>query len=442
MLQGVPESRARRTTEPRLAGDTIFALSSGAPPAAIGIIRVSGAGAAAALEALAGSVPAPRAPILRSLRGADGGELDRALVLWFPGPNTATGEDLAEFHCHGGRAVIRAIEGELARIPGLRRAEAGEFTRRAFLNGRIDLSEAEGLADLLAAETELQRRTALAAASGNTSRAVAAWRERILHLSAMVEAALDFSDEEDTQLPSGFQPALDRLVTEIGEVMARPGAERLREGVRVILAGPPNSGKSSLFNALIGDGAAIVSPVAGTTRDVIERSVAFDGVPFVIVDTAGLREAGSDLIEAEGIKRARDQLVRADIVLWLGKEGRGPPASIEVQAKSDCDDVEKKVSPDHVVSSVTGSGLEGLERDLVDRSRDLLPLPGEMALKSRQRELLAQAHGALSAVSKEGDLLLIAEGLRVARSAIDQLLGRASTEDMLDALFGQFCIGK
>jgi tRNA modification GTPase len=295
------------------ATPTIFALSSGAPPAGIGVIRVSGPQAGAALAALTGRVPQPRRASLAKLRDNAGALLDEALVLWFPGPDTATGEDLAELHCHGGRAVIAAVEGALAALPGLRRAEPGEFTRRAFANGRIDLAEAEGLADLLSAETELARAAALTNAGGALSRQVEAWREQVLVLSAEVEGVLDFSDEEDSaDLPECFTWNITALADEIATWLARPRSERLGEGFRVVLAGPPNAGKSTLFNALIESEAAITSPIAGTTRDVIERAVAIAGVPFTFVDTAGLREGGLvDEIEAIGIDRARGALERA-----------------------------------------------------------------------------------------------------------------------------------
>lgn len=423
-------------------GDTIFALSSGAPPAAIAVLRVSGERAGAALEALCGLLPEPRTPSLRTLRDGAGKVLDQALVLWFPGQRTATGEDLVELHCHGGRAVVRAIETALEDMPGLRRAEPGEFTRRAFANGRIDLAEAEGLADLLAAETELQRLAAQAAFGGSTSRMVEGWRDRVLALSAEIEAALDFSDEDDVSgLSEAFGSRLTALCGELEEALAKPPAERLRQGIRVVLAGPPNSGKSSLFNALLRDGAAIVSDIAGTTRDVIERPIAFSGVPFVLIDTAGLRDKGFDSIEGEGIGRARSQIERADIVLWLGPEGRGPGGSLEIQTKADLEH-DCKLAADHVVSSVTGEGLRSLEADLVERSRKLLPRTGEAALARRQRDLIGHAHEELLQALGESDLLIQAEALRRARVAFDRLLGKASTEEMLDALFARFCIGK
>ncbi len=423
---------------------TIFALSSGAPPAGIGVVRVSGPQAGAALRALAGRLPDPRRAALARLRDAAGALLDEALVLWFPGPNTATGEDLAELHCHGGRAVIAAVERALAALPGLRRAEPGEFTRRAFANGRIDLAEAEGLGDLLAAETELQRAAALANAGGALSRQVENWRERVLALSAEVEGVLDFSDEEDAaDLPECFTWNIAALAADLREWLARPRSERLGEGFRVVLAGPPNEGKSPLFNALIESGAAITSPIAGTTRDVIERSVAIGGVPFTFVDTAGLREEeGADAIEAIGIDRARGELAQADLVLWLGPEGAGPPGAWEIAAQADRDGFTPKVAARFTLSATTGEGLGALKSALVETARGALPKPGEAALNARQHARLSEAAEALESARVLSDPLLVAEELRRARLAFDRLVGRATTEDMLDTLFGRFCIGK
>lgn len=422
--------------------DTIYALSSGAPPAAIGVIRISGPRAGATLKQLVGGLPEPRHASLRSLRDAAGEVLDRALVIWFPGPATATGEDLAELHCHGGRAVVAAIEAVLAGMAGLRRAAPGEFTRRAFANGVIDLAEAEGLADLLSSETELQRLAAQRAAGGGLSRQVEAWRERLLGLSAQVEAALDFADEDDVDdLPAVFHVELDALATEWVEACNKPRAERLRDGVRVVLGGPPNSGKSSLFNALLDEGAAIVSAEAGTTRDVIERPIALDGVPLVLVDTAGLRERGMGEVERIGIDRARNEVARADIVLWLGPAGEGPDNAVEIAARSDLPGT-GKAGAVHSVSSVTGEGIDRLAHDIAARARAVLPRPGDAALNARQAEALEAAAEALRERYLGKDLLLLAERLRLARIALDRLLGRHSTEDMLDTLFGRFCIGK
>ncbi|WP_156839752.1 tRNA uridine-5-carboxymethylaminomethyl(34) synthesis GTPase MnmE [Novosphingobium aquimarinum] len=423
--------------------DTIFALSSGAPPAALAVIRISGPDAGSALSRLSGSLPQPRRASLRRLQGAEGALLDEALVLWFPGPSTATGEDLAELHCHGGRAVVAAVEAALAAIPELRRATAGEFTRRAFANGRIDLAEAEGLADLLSAETEWQRANALALSQGQLSRQIDDWRRRILMLAAGVEALLDFGDEDDVGEAGDVDRAgLAALIAELDDWLASPHAEALREGLRVVIAGPPNSGKSTLFNALVGEDAAITSDLAGTTRDVLQRPVAILGAAFQFLDTAGLRAPGADRIEALGMERARQELLRADLVLWLGPEGEGPEGAWEVEAQCDRSDHAKKSSPRHRVSAITGDGLSSLREDLVAAARTRVPRPGRVALNARQRTILADVADALKDARAESDLLLVADGLRAARAALDALVGRTTTEDMLDALFGRFCIGK
>jgi tRNA modification GTPase len=429
-----------------MAADTIFALSSGAPPAAIAVMRISGPAALDAVRALAGGLPEPRRASLRSLRDAHGHLLDEALVLVFTGTATATGEDLVELHLHGGRAVVRGVEAALLVIPGLRRAEAGEFTRRAFANGRIDLNEAEGLADLLSAETEWQRRAAVKMAGGAFSKAVEGWREALLQLAAQTEAALDFSDEDDV----GGQDYIDisnrceKLHDAIATHLEQPSVEKLRDGLRVVLAGPPNSGKSTLLNALVAREAAIVSDIAGTTRDVIEVPVAFEGIPFLFTDTAGLRDDSSDAIEAIGIKRAERAMAEADIVLWLGAEGEGPthPVLIEIEAKAD-DPAHAQKSPAAMsLSAKTGEGLSTLITLLVERGRTMLPPPDSFALNQRQRSLLKDAAQFLSHAAKAHDPLIMAEELRQARLSLDALTGRAGTEDMLDALFGRFCIGK
>ncbi|QFT76366.1 tRNA uridine-5-carboxymethylaminomethyl(34) synthesis GTPase MnmE [Erythrobacter sp. THAF29] len=426
--------------------DTIYAVSSGAPPAAIGVIRVSGSRAGEALESLTNRKIEPRRASLAMLRDRAGNALDEALVLWFPGPHTATGEDLVEFHCHGGRAVLAAVSRALGELDGLRPAEPGEFTRRAFANGRIDLAEAEGLADLLAAETELQRASAMAMAGGAVSRETSRWRDEVLRLSAQVEAALDFSDEDDVgELPPSFGEDVAALLGELRDWLRRPRSEILGEGFRVAIAGPPNTGKSTLFNALTESEAAITSPIAGTTRDVIVRSVAIEGIPFSFVDTAGLREVdemkGGDPIEAIGIERARGELAKADVILWLGAEGEGPTNAWEVAAKSDLDDFVGKAAS-YVVSAATGIGVEELKDALVAAARTSLPKPGEAALNSRQHQRLQEAAEAFERTLSASDPLIVAEELRRARVAFDRLTGRATTEDMLDALFDRFCIGK
>jgi len=425
------------------ARDTIFAISSGSPPAAIGIVRVSGPEAQRALTALTGRSFTPRMAVVSQFRGPSGSILDEGLVLWFPGPKSATGEDCAELHCHGGRAVIAAVCDALAAIDGLRPAEPGEFTRRAFSNGRIDLAQAEGLADLLEAETELQRATAMANAEGALSRYVDEWREGVLRCSAQIEAVLDFSDEEDaTDLPASFTRELSQLIDEMGTYLARPKSDRLGEGFRVVFAGPPNSGKSTLFNAIVESEAAITSPIAGTTRDVIERAIAIAGVPFTFVDTAGLRDRAGEEIEALGIERARAELARADVVAWLGAEGQGPEGALEIDARSDVADRVVKQSPDYRLSAVSGEGLFDFKRMLVNVAMKSLPKPGMAALNARQHGLLGEAHDSLASAQEGSDPLLVGEDLRRARLALDRLIGRTTTEDMLDALFGRFCIGK
>ncbi|ROT96810.1 tRNA uridine-5-carboxymethylaminomethyl(34) synthesis GTPase MnmE [Altererythrobacter sp. FM1] len=421
--------------------DTIFALSSGAPPAAIAVVRISGPRAREALAELSGKVPEPRRAVAARLYNSAGDLLDRALVLWLPGPGTATGEDTVELHLHGGRAVVSVVEAALDSA-GLRRAQPGEFTRRAFANGRIDLAEAEGLADLLEAETELQRRAAMALASGALSRTVDDWRERVLGLSALVEAVLDFGDEDDVSgLPGNFGSRVDTLAGDIADWLARPRSEPLKAGFRVVLAGPPNAGKSSLFNVLLENEAAIVSPIAGTTRDIIERSVAIDGVPFTFVDTAGLHDGSDDAIEREGIGRAQAAMGNADLVLWLGPEGQGPDDAWEIESKADAGHA-TKASPRLRVSASDGFGIGELKRQLIEHARTCLPKPGEGALNARQHGILQDAYEALRGIDVQRDALIVAEQLRSVRVAFDRLTGRATTEDMLDALFGRFCIGK
>lgn len=426
--------------------DTIFALSSGAPPAAIAVIRISGVRALSAVKDLAGSLPSARRASLRRLANSDGAALDDALVVIFPGPNTATGEDLAELHLHGGRAVVRSVEATLEAMPGLRRAEPGEFTRRAFLNGRMDLNEAEGLADLLAAETEWQRRGALQMAGGAFSKAVEGWREDLLGLSGTVEALLDFSDEDDVSPEENMNISTRciELHDAIQQHLAVPGAQKLHEGLRVVIAGPPNSGKSTLLNALVSREAAIVSDIAGTTRDVIDVPIAFEGIPFILTDTAGLREDTTDEIESIGINRAEAAIEGADIVLWFGDEGTGPTHanSLEIEAKADDPLHFTKSSSALRLSAKTGDGLAELIRWLAATAKTLLPPPDSFAINARQTALLADTVRSLFAAGHGTDLLVIAEELRQARLSLDALTGRASTEDMLDALFGRFCIGK
>lgn len=426
------------------------------PPAAIAIVRISGPGAGSALKVLAGRLPEPRHASLSALGDGEGRVLDRALILWFPGPATATGEDLAELHLHGGRAVVAAVEAVLGAMPGLRRAEAGEFTRRAFLNGRIDLAEAEGLADLLAAETESQRVQALGMATGHVSRAVAEWQDRLLGLMAGAEAELNFSDEDDVE---GYEGTAHRLIGgmralagELAEWLARPAAEVIADGLSVVIAGPPNAGKSTLINALVQRELAIVSPVAGTTRDVIETPLALDGIAMRFSDTAGIRTESADQIEAIGIDRAKAAVDAADILLWLGRPKEAPdhPRTILIAAQADRWRGDAAVEADAarcdlVLSAATGEGMGKLHAHIVEMARTMLPREGEAALRQRQRAGLAEARQWLEvdpATREAGDLILLAERLRLAAMALDRITGRAGVEDMLDALFGRFCIGK
>lgn len=419
--------------------DTIFALSSGAPPAAVAVVRISGPGADAALEALAGTLPEARRASLTGLR-ASGEALDNAVVIRFPGPKSVTGEDVVELHLHGGRAVVASVLTCLASIAGLRPAEAGEFTRRAFDNGRIDLAEAEGLADLLEAETEGQRRAALALAGGALSRRVEEWQTRILALSAALEAALDFSDEDDVApLPGDFRESLVGLRQELELWLGAPPVERLKEGVRVVISGPPNTGKSSLLNALVGRDAAITSAVPGTTRDLIEAPVSIGGLPFLLVDTAGLRDS-HDEIESIGVGRARASAAGADIVLWLGEPADGPAGAILVHPKADLGG--SGAGADIAVSALSGQGLDGLARMLIQRSAALMPVEGEVALNARHRAALQETLAALAETDTSPDLVVAAELLRRARCALDAITGKSGVEDMLDTLFGRFCIGK
>ena len=423
--------------------DTIYALSSGAPPAAIAVIRVSGPHAVDAMTALLGRRLEPRRASFAPLRDAAGAVIDRALALWLPGPHCATGEDTLELHCHGGRAVIGAVETALAGVRGLRAAAPGEFTRRAFANGKIDLAQAEGLADLLSAETELQRASAMAMAGGAFSAQVQAWRGDLLRQSAALEAVLDFGDEDDVAvLSADFAVQLQALEADLTGWLVRPRAEALREGYRVVIAGPPNAGKSTLFNVLVEADAAIATPIAGTTRDVLTRPVALAGVPFLFADTAGLHDQAGDEVEAIGIERALEALDRADLVLWLGPEGEGPPGAWEIASQSDRPNAAIKQSVRHRISALTGDGIAALRSDLVETARGAMPKPGDAALNERQYMHLRNATRALAAARHEHDSLLIAEALRLARLSFDALLGHTGTEDMLDTLFGRFCIGK
>ncbi|MGE4430038.1 MAG: tRNA uridine-5-carboxymethylaminomethyl(34) synthesis GTPase MnmE [Sphingobium sp.] len=434
--------------------DTIFALSSGRPPAGIAVIRVSGPQSFSLTDPFLNGASAgkPRMAHLRSLYDpATGDLLDHALVLRFPGPHSVTGEDLVEWHCHGGQAVLRAVLAALERQGrsdgfSAREAQPGEFTRRGFENGRIDLNEAEGLADLLSAETETQRKAALMMADGHFSRRLEEWRGRLLACSAQAESLLDFSDEDDVPdggMDAALSMALTALRMDMEQQLAAPSAERLRDGISVVLAGPPNAGKSTLLNALAGREAAIVSDIAGTTRDRIEVPVSLGGIAFVLTDTAGLAESSEDRIELIGIDRARQAVEQADILLWLGDPDQSPREdAIRIAARMDRDDHVADERVDLSLSVHSGENMDQLVGRMIERARDFLPAEGAYALHKRQRDAVARMVGLLSDAEGESDLLIIAEHLRLARETMDRLIGRSGVEDMLDSLFSRFCIGK
>jgi tRNA modification GTPase len=380
---------------------------------------------------------------VRELRHSASGELlDEALVLRFDSPGSSTGEDVVEFQCHGSRAVVDAVLAALEEVEGLRQAEPGEFTRRAFENGRIDLTEAEGLADLIEAETESQRKAALVLAEGGLRKQIAQWEERLLALSAQAERAIDY-DEEDEALDPAVLRGSAALATELQEWLERPRAEPLKDGVRVVVAGPPNSGKSSLLNAIAGEERAIVTDVPGTTRDHIEVPLLLGGVPLRLTDTAGLREA-HDRVEAIGIERAQRLVEAADILLWLGEPDGAPnhPRLILVHSRADLPNRSKVPTGAVAVSSLTGDGLAVLLSTVERLARTLLPSDDAIALNRRQARHMAEAAEGLGLAASATDIVLIAEDLRAARSAFDRLTGAAGVEDVLDVLFGRFCLGK
>jgi len=423
--------------------DTIFALSSGRPPAAVSVIRVSGARAHEAGGLIAGSLPELRMAGVRDLRHPSSGELiDQGLVLRFDGPASATGENIVEFQCHGGRAVVDALLAGLASIDGLREAQPGEFTRRAFENGRIDLTEAEGLADLIEAETESQRKAALALAEGGLAKQIAAWQEQLLSLSARAERAIDYDEEDEALDPSLLRDSA-AFAAELQRWLDRPRAERLKDGVLVVVAGPPNAGKSSLINAIVGEDRIIVSDVPGTTRDHIEVPLALGGVPLRLTDTAGLRST-DDRVEAIGVDRAERLIDAADVLVWLGDPAGAPlhPRVIRVHPKSDLPDRRGVPEGSLAVSVLSGEGLGELTTEIEGLAHSVLPAEDSIALNRRQAAHIAEAAQALLLAADVRETVLFAENLRVARTAFDRLTGRAGVEDVLDALFGRFCLGK
>jgi tRNA modification GTPase len=440
---------------------TVFALSSGRPPNAISVVRVSGAYARTILASLAGKIPLPRMATRVLLHEVNQGAIDDAVVLWFPGPKSATGEDVAEFHVHGGRAVLSALFAALSSFENVRAAEPGEFTRRAFENGKLDLTEAEGLDDLIHADTDRQRRQALRQLKGLLGDKARSWRAQIIEASALIEAGIDFSDEGDVpaELIAPALAKIRQLHAEITEVLAAQGrSERLRDGLVVAIAGPPNVGKSTLMNRLARREVAIVSPHAGTTRDIIEVQLDLDGYPVTLIDTAGIRET-EDPVEQEGVRRARARAAEADLVLWL-IEDDSPDHAVEIAAPVWT--VRNKIdlnalggheaglgrtcgSPYFEISASRGDGLQGLMAALVDYAENIFG-SGEGGLigRERQRKLLRETVNSLQRsidAAGRGEEL-VAEDLRAAAHLLGRLLGRVDVEDILDKIFREFCVGK
>ncbi|MFD2252373.1 tRNA modification GTPase [Pseudochelatococcus lubricantis] len=440
--------------------DTIVAVATGSGRAAIAVLRLSGPATRRILEVLAGSVPQPRFASLRAIYASDGAVLDRALVIFFSAPASFTGEDVAELHLHGGPAVIAAVLGRLLETRLCRLAEAGEFSRRAFINGKLDLTEAEGIADLIDAETETQRRQAMRQLEGALSLTVENWRERLVDTMALVEASLDFSDEGD--VPEGLTDEAVSAASLVGkeiETVLNDGArgERLRDGFTVVIAGPPNVGKSTLINRIAGRDVAIVSPVAGTTRDMIELHCDLGGTPVVFVDTAGLRDT-DDPVEREGVVRARKRAQAADLVLLLfdnkidadtdgatGFEAVAPENIIMVRTKYDLQPDDEVIEGAVAVSAKTGTGidilLKRIEQQLAGRSDSQTAL----ITRERHRTALTDAARHLSRVSAahvSTSPELLAEDIRLGMRALGRITGRVDVEDVLDRLFAGFCIGK
>jgi tRNA modification GTPase len=422
------------------------------------MIRISGPQAGHVLRRMTGGVPEPRVARLSIIRNPENGEmLDRGLILFFQGPRSFTGEDMAELHVHGGRAVLEGVLAALGAFPEMRLAEPGEFARRAFENGKLDLTAAEGLADLIDAETEAQRRQALRQADGALRALYEGWRTRLIAASAALEAALDFSDEGDVPetIASAAQPAVKMLVAEMAAHLADArGGEILRDGFRVVIAGPPNAGKSSLMNALARRDAAIVSAEAGTTRDVIEVRLNLGGYPVILMDTAGIREAAGE-IEQEGIRRALSRMREADLVLWLedltgvpsfmaAVGGENAPETLRVANKID---IASRAVPDGAIaiSARTGEGVDRLLTELLRRVRGQIgATEGAAITRARHRQELQRAQAWLRAFLQNpgGELELRAEDLRCAATALGRLTGRVHVEDILDKIFADFCIGK
>jgi tRNA modification GTPase len=429
----------------RLLYDTIFALASGSARAAIAVLRLSGPGSGAAVAALCGGVlPAPRHASLRRLRDPSGELLDQALVLWFPGPNTYTGEDCAELHLHGGRAVIDGVADGLAQA-GLRPAEPGEFTRRAFLNGRMDLVEAEAVYDLVAAETEAQRRQALRQLEGELGALYQDWADRLRGILAYQEALIDFPDEDlppevEEQLLGTMHTVRAEIATHLNDAGR---GEKLREGLFFAITGAPNVGKSTLINALAERDVAIVSDIPGTTRDALETRVVLGGVPVTLVDTAGLREA-ADSIEAEGVRRAIARAAEADLAITVIEAGSplsGNQGNLVVANKADLG----LPGPEGAlrISAKTGLGMDDLRTRLAAIARQMTESSGPPPLtRARHRAALLAAADHLEAAERADLPELRGEDLRLAMRALGRITGHVGVEDILDTVFSRFCIGK
>ena len=436
------------------AADTIYALASGAAAGAVAVLRLSGPGSAEAVSRLAGGLPRPRRASLRRLRAADGETLDNGLVLWFPGPASYTGEDAAELHLHGGRSVVAGVM-EALTAAGLRHAEPGEFTRRAFLHGKMDLTAAEGIADLVAAETAAQRRQALHQAGGGLARLYGGWAEHLAQLLAHQEAAIEFAEDGlPTDLDAKARAGAGKLQAEIEAHLAdaRRG-ELLREGLVFAIIGAPNAGKSSLLNALIGREAAIVSAHAGTTRDIVEARLDLAGVPVTLSDTAGLREAG-DAVEAEGIKRAERRAEEAQLVITVFAADRAPdpetlqwvrPGALVVVNKCDLRGPPAEIGgmPAMAVSAQEGTGLDALRARLAEAALRLTSGgEGNQLTRPRHRAILTEAAALLAEAEAATLPELTAEALRAALFALGRLTGRVGVEEILEIVFRDFCIGK
>ncbi len=429
---------------------TIFSLSSGPPPAGVAVLRISGTRANAALAALTHTPSLPplrRASLMTLYHPASGVPIDDALVIRFAGPASFTGEDSVELHVTGGPSVVAAALDALGSINGLRLARAGEFARRAFDNEKLDLTQAEGLADLIEAQTEGQRLQALRMASGGLKDLAERWRADLVTCLAECEAALDFGEEESdvsSEMLGEQDAPIRALHDDITAHLDRAKfGERLRRGLSIIVLGAPNVGKSSLINALARRDVAIVSPQAGTTRDLIEVQLDLGGVPATLIDTAGLRETGN-VIEAEGVRRAKARAAEADIILHLCKPGdRVPEGAIAVYPKADLRPAQAAHGSGFHVSSLTGVGLGALESALLARAAELTGR-GEDAIvaRERQRVALAACVDHLADARAEPDHVLRTENLRLALRALGELTGRVGVEDILDQIFGRFCIGK